>query len=127
MGHKTNKKIGGLKRAQKAREDIVVMLQDDSSSLYYYKDIELARKYNVSRHTIYKIRHDYDIPSRSVRIAEALKKIDANRYTIKELSKKLGIKYQNLYRIVKDLKIRVKPDTPPIESLKKYVREGSKV
>jgi hypothetical protein len=69
---------------------------------------------------MYKIREEYEIPPRTTRILSMLKKMNLGAYTIKDLSEKLSVKYQNLYRIVKDNDLIVKPDTPPIESLKKY-------
>ena len=117
---KQNKKIGGAERAKKARQELIILLQDEKSQLYFAKDIELAKKYDISRHTMYKIREEYEIPSRLFRILNVLKSIDLSKYTIKDLSEKFNIKYQNLYRIIKDNNLKVKPDTPPIESLKRY-------
>jgi len=109
-------------RAQKAREELVLILQDEGNPLYFSKDIELAKKFSISRHTMYKIREEYDIPSRTSRILNVLKSIDLSKHTIKELSEKLSIKYQNLYRIIKDNSLTTKPDVPPIEALKGYQR-----
>ena len=66
------------------------------------KDIDFAKKYKVTRHTIYKIRETYDIPSRSDRILKVIRSMDIGKSTIRDISKKLGIKYQNLYKIIKD-------------------------
>jgi len=119
----SNKKIGGMKRARKAREDLVVVLQDESNPMFFAKDIELARKYKISRHTMYKIREEYDIPSRTSRILSVLNSLNLSKYTIKELSEKLGIKYQNLYKIIKDNNLSVKPDTPPIQYLREFQKK----
>jgi hypothetical protein len=122
-----NKKIGGVVRARKAREELILALQEESHPMYLAKDIDLAKKFDVSRHTIYKIRDDYEIPSRTNRILTALKGIDMSKYTIKELSDRLGVKYQNLYRIIKDNGLTAKSDTPPIESLKEYQKSRKEV
>jgi len=98
----TNNRIGGMDRAKIAREEIIAILSDETNKHYFDKDIDFAKKYKVTRHTIYKIREVYGIPSRSDRILRAIKDIDWKNISIKDISKKLGIKYQNLYKIVND-------------------------
>ena len=115
-----SKRIGSTTRAEKAREDLKYILTDENHPLYFYKDIEFARKYNVTRHTIYHIREELGAPSRSERILKKLKSIDLKEHTMRDLSKMLGIKYQNLYKIILENRLTAKPDTPPIVHLKKY-------
>jgi hypothetical protein len=107
---KENKKIGGIARARIAREELIVALQDESHPLFLAKDIDIARKFSVSRHTVYKIRDDYAIPSRIDRLLITLKSMDTTQFTISELSKILHLKYQNVYKIVKDNKLPTKSD-----------------
>ena len=110
---KINNRLGGVDRAKKAREDMLLTLNDESCKEYFDKDIDFARKHKVSRHTIYKIREQYNIPSRSERILSVLKTIDFKKITIKELSKKLNLKYQNIYKIAKDNNIYLKLEKQP--------------
>ena len=105
-----NKKIGGLDRAKIAREDLRIIFSNPSDPLYFSKDIEYAKKFDVARHTVYKIRRDLKISPRSERILSALKKLKTNELTLKELSAKLNIKYQNLYKIVTDNKVNIKKE-----------------
>lgn len=115
-----SKRIGGLERAEKARQEMRLILSDENNPLYFAKDIEFARRYDVSRHTIYKIRDDFKIPSRSDRLLKKLKHLDLKRFTLKDLSKMLNIKYQNIYKVILENKFKVKSDVPPITHLKKY-------
>jgi Zn-dependent peptidase ImmA (M78 family) len=105
-----------------------LILTDENNPLYFYKDIEFARKYDVTRHTIYSIREELGILPRSDRLLKKLRQLDLKRYTIKELSKMLNIKYQNLYKIILENNLVVKQDVPPITHLKKYQadRKGMK-
>jgi len=97
-----NNRIGGMERARKAREELISILSDETHKHYFDKDIDFAKKYKVTRHTIYKIRETYDIPSRSDRILKVIRSMDIGKSTIRDISKRLGIKYQNLYKIIKD-------------------------
>lgn len=97
-----NKKIGGTKRAATAREELLNIFNDPGHPEHLKKDIYFARKYNVIRHTIYKIREDNKIPPRSERAVHALKGMDTENLTLTEISKYLNIKYQNLYKLVTD-------------------------
>ena len=106
-----NKKIGGTARAEVARKEMEKILSDDKDPMYFAKDIEFARKYDVSRHTIYFIRDQLEAPSRSERIINKLKKINLSKFTLKDLSSMLGLKYQNLYKIVTENKMKTKEDT----------------
>lgn len=103
-------KIGGLERARTARDSIKNIFSDKKHPLYFSKDINFARRYSVSRHTIYKIREDLNIPPRSHRILEAIKSLDHKNMTLKELSEALNIKYQNLYKIIKDNNLEFKAE-----------------
>jgi Zn-dependent peptidase ImmA (M78 family) len=100
-----------------------LILTDENNPLYFSKDIEFARRYGVTRHTIYSIREELGILSRSERLFKKLKQIDLKQYTLKELSQMLGVKYQNLYKVILENKMQVKPDVPPITHLKKYQAE----
>jgi hypothetical protein len=115
-----SKKIGGMERARKAYREIKQILTNEDDPLYLTKDIDFARKYDVSRHTIYKIRDRLKSPARSQRLLKKLRGMDTKKYTIKELSKLLKVKYQNLYKMTLENGIEVKQDTPPIAQLQKY-------
>jgi hypothetical protein len=117
-----NKRIGGSKRANVARENLVAIFSDPSNSDYLLKDIEYARRFDVTRHTIASIRDQFKIPPRTERILTRLKSIDTESMTIKEIGALLNIKYQNLYKIIKENDIKVKPDTKPIEHLKEHAK-----
>ena len=67
---KDNKRIGGLDRAKIAREEMKLIMSDIKNPMYFAKDLEFAKKFNVTRHTIYKAREILKIPSRSERILE---------------------------------------------------------
>jgi predicted transcriptional regulator len=110
MGTEINKKIGGLGRAKIAREELRIIFSNPSDPLYFSKDIDYAKKFDVTRHTIYKIRKDLKIPSRSERILQVLKKLKPVNLTLKKLSAKLNVKYQNLYKIVTDNKVTIKKE-----------------
>ena len=103
-----NKKIGGLERAKIAREELRLIFNDPLNPLYFAKDIEYAKKFDVTRHTIYSIRDQLCIPSRSGRILNTIKKMKTKSLSIKDISEKLNIKYQNLYKIITDNKIIIK-------------------
>jgi hypothetical protein len=117
---KASKKFGGQDRADKARKELAKIFEDKNHSLYLEKDIDLAHKFNISRLTLYSIREELGIPPRTERILNKLKEIDTIQYTKRELSALLGLKYQNLYKIIVEYDIGVKSDTPPIESMIKY-------
>lgn len=96
------------------------ILTDEDDPLYLAKDMDFARKYDVSRHTIYKIRDRLKSPARSQRLLKKLCGMDTKKHTIKELSKILKVKYQNLYKIILENRIEVRQDIPPVTHLKKY-------
>jgi hypothetical protein len=116
----SSKRIGGMERAEKAREALKLIFADESHPMYFSKDIEFARGFNVARHTIYKIRENLGVSPRSERLLKKLHALDLSQFTIKELSTLLNVKYQNLYKIILEHKFQVKPDTPPIVFLKTY-------
>jgi predicted transcriptional regulator len=118
-----SKRIGATGRAEIARTQMQLIFSDENHPMYFAKDIEYARRYDVTRITIYKIRDSFGVPPRSERLIQKLKKIDLSQYTIKELSKMLNIKYQNLYKILQENGLKIKNDTPPINFLKKYQAE----
>lgn len=88
-----------------------VILTDENNPLYFAKDIEFARRYDVSRLTIYSIRDELGAPSRYQRLLKKLKSLDLSLYTINDLVKMLGVKYQNLYKVILENNLKVKPDT----------------
>jgi len=118
-----NKKIGATVRAKRARESMQEIFSVANHPLYFAKDIDFARKYDVSRHTIYRIREDLNILSRSTRILNRLNKMELTEFTIKDLEKILHVKYQNLYKIILENGLQIKQDVLPIEFLKKYQKD----
>lgn len=118
-----NNRIGGSQRAQVAREQLVAIFSNQDDNEYLLKDIDYANKYSISRHTVASIREQFKIPSRSVRILIRLKTIDTKSMTINEISEHLNVKYQNLYKIIQENGIDVKPDTRPIEHLKIHAKQ----
>lgn len=104
------KMIGGTVRAKMAKEELDVIFKDPLNPLHLAKDIEFAQKYNVARHTVYKIRKDLKIPPRSKRLLAVLKAMDCSEKTIKDLSEELNVKYQNLYKVMSDNNIAYKKD-----------------
>jgi predicted transcriptional regulator len=123
MSKSISKKFGGQDRAEKARKKMSEIFSDPEHPLYLEKDIDLATKFDVSRLTIYSIREELGIKPRTDRIIAKLKKIDTKKFTKKELAAMLGLKYQNLYKILRESNIRVKADIPPIVSMIKSQRE----
>lgn len=108
-------------RIIEVKKELSNIFKKVSHPMHFAKDIDLAKKYKISRHTVCRIRGELGVLGRSERILNYLiNKIDTKRYTLRDLSKKLNIKYQNLYKIVRKNSIEVKSDVPPIESLKKY-------
>lgn len=126
MSDSTSKKFGGQDRADKARKMMSKIFSDQDHPLYLVKDIDLANKFDVSRLTIYNIREELGIKPRTERIIDKLKNIDTKKYTKKELATMLGLKYQNLYKILRESKIKVKADTPPIVAMIRYQKEKTK-
>ncbi|MBD3260624.1 MAG: hypothetical protein GF334_02935 [Candidatus Altiarchaeales archaeon] len=129
--NKTNKaprsrRVGGVARAKIARKALTVIFRDETDPLYYAKDMDFARQFFVSRHTIQKIREELGVPSRSQRILDRLDKMDLSEFTIKELSSILSVKYQNLYKIITENGLQVKADRRPVESLKEYQKNRKK-
>jgi hypothetical protein len=117
-----NKRIGGSQRAQVAREKLVAIFSNPEDSDYLLKDIEYARRFKVTRHTIASIRGQFEVPARTERIIKRLEAIDTKNMTLTEISEHISVKYQNLYKIVKEIGIEVKPDTRPIEHLKQHAK-----
>lgn len=109
-----DKRVGGTKRAEKARNFIGdEVIKDITHPLHYAKDIEFARMFDVSRHTIYKIRRDLKIPDRLDRIKGRLNDLDTSKYTMKELCTMLNVKYAGLYKIISENKFAIKYDLKP--------------
>lgn len=103
MTQKNSKRIGGFERAKVARAELKEVFERPEHELYFSKDIDLAKKYDVTRHTIYKIRHDLNVPSRSKRIINKVKEMNTNEISLKEMAITLGVKYQNLYKLINDI------------------------
>lgn len=119
----TSKKFGGQERADAARKALSKIFSKPKHPLYFEKDISLAQKFDVSRLTVYSIRDELGIPSRSIRILNYIKKMGPENYTIQELADLLDIKYQNMYKIVNQYGIKVKPDVRPVDTMNDYLRE----
>jgi DNA-binding XRE family transcriptional regulator len=126
MNKPVSKKFGGQERASEARLALSEIFSNHKHPLFLEKDIDLAKKYDVSRLTIYSIREQLEIPPRNERILKVLKEINTKDYTKKELAELLKVKYQNLYKIVRESNIEVKMDTLPIEAVLKSQKEKSK-
>lgn len=103
-----SKKVGGFDRAALAREELKLIFVDENNPFYFDKDIQYAHKFDVSRHTIYKIRDEMKIPPRSERILNKLRTMDTANMSLNRISETLKIKYQNLYKIVMDAQIPFK-------------------
>jgi len=104
----TNRRRQGRKNAEVARKEMEEIFKSPKNPLYFSKDIDFAKKYGVTRLTIYKIRDDLKVPSRAERLIVALKNIDTKEYTVQELGLGFNVKYQNLYNIMKNNKIPYK-------------------
>jgi formyltetrahydrofolate synthetase len=104
----TNNYKQGRLNAVVARKEMEAIFKDHTNKLYFAKDIDLAKKYDVTKLTIYKIRDNLQIPSRSKRILNLLKEIATSEYTVQKLSEDLGLKYCNLYNIMKNNKLPFK-------------------
>ena len=123
---KVSKRFGGVQRAEVARKHLKDVFSSDTHPLHFAKDIDLAKLFDVSRHTVYKIRDEMGVGPRSKRIITKLKSLDLKSHTIRELSKILNIKYQNLYKLMTEAGLKAKDDIAPIEHLKKYHEERKK-
>jgi hypothetical protein len=109
-----------IKRRSKgkiAEIGVEMIFSNENHRLYTASDIEIAREYNVSRLTILNIRKQLSIKSRNERIIDILNKIDTTTMTLKELSVYLGVKYPNLHKIVKSLKLKTRPAIRPIKHI----------
>ena len=120
MDKPLNKKYGAFARTQEARTKIKEIFSNTRNRYYFLKDAELSKVLDISRHTVKKIRGEQNIPTRALRILEILANIDTEKFTITELSLMLNLRYQNLYKVIKMNHLPFKPDTPPIESLRRY-------
>jgi len=100
-----------VERSNEARKELALILNDEAHPLYLAKDIELSKKFKVSRHTIYHIRNEMETPSRKYRIIKVLRSIPTMNMTISEISKKLNLKYQNVYKILVEESIPFKEET----------------
>ena len=109
-------------RAERARKYLQKIFMNINHPNYCRMDIDFARRFGVTRHTIYKIRRKLCIPSRLSRIIMKLMHVGAYRYTIHELERILGVRYQALYHTIRSRGIKTRPDTPPIFALIKYQR-----
>ena len=98
-----------LTKSQMLKEELSKIFLDIDHPLFLEKDINLAKKFNVVRLTIYNIRKKLKIPPRNDRIAIKVKSLHPEKYTIKEMSDTLNIKYQNLYKVLSENGIKYKP------------------
>lgn len=105
-----DKRVGGVKRAKKAREYMQDVMADENHQMRYAKDIDFARKFDVSRHTVYAIRDEISMPPRSVRLAERLKTMNTHDKTLSELCRMLNVKYAGLYKIMTENDLPFKSD-----------------
>jgi len=121
-----NKKFGATKRADIARKAIKKIMSDKNNILYFSKDMDLAKRLDVSRHTICSIREELGIMTRTQRIVARLNSLNLSKYTINDLTLMLNAKYQNLYKILKANDLKTKADVPPIESLQKFQKKNRK-
>lgn len=121
----SNKKIGGTLRAKIARESLAAIFKDKDNPNYLLKDIEYAKMFDVTRLTISTIRESLKVKNRTHRIIDRIDDLGPKDNTLKELSLKLGVKYQNLYKICSEYNISVLPDVRPIESLKEHAKNRS--
>lgn len=112
----------GRQRAAVAQNFLESALADMNHTLFTAHDHVIAKQFNISRLTVINIRKRLSIKPRKDRVVELLKSIETSRYTLKELSAKLGLKYQNLYQIVRLLNLKTRPDVRPIVRLVEFQR-----
>lgn len=117
-----NKRIRGI-LARIYMQRVLINPQDP---MYSASDVSLARKLNVSRLTIVNIRKELNLKNRKNRIVALLNQIDTQTLTMKELSSKLALKYQNTYQVVKTMGLKTLPDKKPIESMIEYQMQRKK-
>lgn len=107
---KADKRVGGVKRAKRAREFMRAVMADEGHQMRYAKDIDFARKFDVSRHTIYAIRDDLRMPPRSQRLTDRLKSMRTEDKTLGEICRLLNVKYAGLYKVMTENGIPFKSD-----------------
>lgn len=117
-----NKRIRGIL----ARIYIQRVLLNPQDPMYAASDCEFARKLNISRLTVVNIRKEFKLKNRKKRIVDLLNQIDTSTITIKDLSGKLCLKYQNTYQVIKQLGLKTLPDKKPIESMIEYQMQRKK-
>jgi len=110
---RVDKRVGGVKRAKKAREYMRAVMADEGHQMRYAKDIDFARKFDVSRHTIYAIRDELKMPPRSQRVADRLKRMKTADRTLGEICQLLNVKYAGLYKVMTENGIPFKSDLKP--------------
>lgn len=113
-----------MERAKRARYEMRAIFMNESHPLFFCKDIEFARRFSVNRHTICSIRAELNIKSRCERLRERLSKLDLTRFTLNDLSGMLNVKYQNLYKVIVENGMKIKPDIRPVEHMKEYQRNN---
>ena len=109
------------KRGQNARQYIHKELNNPKSRMYTATDVQFAKECNVTRLTVINIRRELNLKSRYLRVIDLLRSIDTKRYTITELGRKLGLKYQNTYQLIKKLRLKTRPDKRPIENILEFL------
>lgn len=117
-----SQQIKRRRKGELAKRGLEKIFSDVHNQLYTGSDVEIAKEFNVSRLTVFNIRKELSVKSRNERIVEVLKNIDTSALTLRELAIYTGVQYQNLYKIVKGLKLKTKADVRPIEHMIQHQR-----
>jgi hypothetical protein len=112
-------------RGELARRYIQRIFNNPEDPMYTASDVTLAKQFNITRLTVINIRTEMGLKGRNARVVELLANIDTSKFTIKEISARINVKYQNVYKIIKQLNLKVYADKRPIESMLEYRRERS--
>jgi len=122
LKYHTNRK----KRGVLARQYLEDVFNDPCHPLYVASDVQLAKKLNITRLTVLNIRKEMGFTGRNERVIDLLNKTETKKFTLKELSMKLGIKYQNLYKLTRRLGLHTRTDKRPIEAMIEHQRRMKK-
>ncbi len=109
-----------------ARNFILDVLSNPNHQMYAASDVEFAKMLNVTRLTVYNIRKELVLKSRKKRVIELIDREDISSMTMKDLSFKLNLKYQNIYQLTKKLGLKTLPDKKPIDFMLEHQRSKSK-
>ncbi|NLD91341.1 MAG: hypothetical protein GX639_01600 [Fibrobacter sp.] len=107
-----------------ARHYLQTVFKNPKHPMYTASDTDFARDLNVTRLTVINIRKKLHMENRHNRIIDLLKQIDTTEYTLRELAALLDLKYQNLYKLVRMLKLQTRPDKKPIESMIEFQKKS---